>query len=112
MGDIYGLHEVTLQEGVTEEEFERFLREEYAGVAMPPGYTTYLLKKRLGPGGAQYLLGMVVDGDYYQHDHPEFQAGIQKWFEDNDELEQRRKKLGRTTWVADYTIVGELGKAW
>ena len=107
MAKIYGLHEVKLQPGVTGEQYETFMREEFGAVSLPTGYKMYLMRKRLGPGGAEYLIGFVVDGGKYHHDHPEYEADIQQWFVDHAELEERRKKLATSKWVADYIIVGE-----
>lgn len=55
MAKAYSIREVALREGVTEADFERFLREEFPRVPQFPGTRSYVLKGVRGQHTGGYL---------------------------------------------------------
>jgi len=55
MTRVYGLHEIELNPGVNEEEFENFVRTEMANAPMPSGWSFRLLKGNRGERNGKYL---------------------------------------------------------
>jgi len=112
MAETYGFHEVKLREGVTGEQLETFWRENR--VSFIDDWDGYLLKKRLGSKGDEYLLVYVIEEDRYHHDHPEVNAEIDQWVEQHRDFMDGMARIMAVprqehTFIADYDIVGEDG---
>jgi len=111
MAKIFGLHEVRLREGVTGEELEEFIRREASKVPFLKGWDGYLLKKRVGLRGDEYLIVWAIDEQSYPHDHPEVLAEYKRWRRHHADLWTRWGEFIATTeeniLIADYTIAAE-----
>jgi len=94
MAMVFGVHEIDLRPGVTAEEFERFLAQEYApGAApQPAGWKTYYLKGDRGDRAGKYLVLIAIDSvetrDHYFPAPGELSAAAQQYFDQRSESEQ------------------------
>ena len=111
MGKIFGIHEVRLREGVTGEDLEEFVREEAGKIPFLQGWGGYLLKRRAGRRGHEYLIVWAIDEHRYPHDHPEVLAEYEKWRRRHAGLWARWGDFMATTdeniLIADYAIAAE-----
>ena len=99
MAKHFGIHQLELKSGVTEEEFEDFLKE-LASLGHAPGYTFHHLKGIKGDRKGLYLILVEVENAeawnrYYKPDGEELEAAKlfwkahpenKKWFEKLDIL--------------------------
>ena len=109
MANIYGLHEVKLQPGVTAEELERFFREELPTSSEVEGWQPYLLKKYYGTADIEYLVAWVVDEERHPKVFPDIWTELHQWQEDNAALWEKWKSLmdmGDDHDWADYEVIG------
>ena len=111
MTKIFGLHEVRLREGVTGEELEEFIREEMGSAPFLKGWDGYLLKKRLGARGDEYLIVWAIDEERHPHEHPEVLAEYERWKRDHASLWARWGEFMATMeediLIADYSIAAQ-----
>lgn len=98
MAKVFYIHNLELNSGVTEKEFERFLKEEMSSRTSMPGHKSYVIKGIRGDREGQYTLmgeieslenynqGRTPDGQptesykKFQEDHPENKVFSDKFF--------------------------------
>ena len=61
MPKVFGMHEMNLEPEQDPEEFERFWRDEVAGQAELPGWTTHLLKADRGARAGTFLVLFEIE---------------------------------------------------
>lgn len=93
MAKLFGVHEIELKPGVTEEEFEAFM----STVMAIPDMTNHVLKGIRGERKGKYLIlaeaKRVEDRDQWFTDEDDLnEAGIQ-WFEDHPDVARWFEKL-------------------
>jgi hypothetical protein len=94
MAKVFGVHEIELRPGVTAEEFERFLAQEYAPAEAPPpaGLKVYHLKGDRGERAGKYLVLIEIDSvetrDHYFPAPGELSAAAQQYFDQRSESQQ------------------------
>ena len=111
MTKIFGLHEARLREGVTGEQLETFIREEASQVPFLRGWDGYLLRKRVGSRGDDYLVVWAIDEESYPGDHPAILVEYEKWKRRHGDLWTKWGEFMALTdediLIADYTIAAE-----
>ena len=118
MAKVFGLHEIELRPDVTDEQYERFIREKVASLATFPGWRWYLLKGDRGERDDKYLLMIEIESvaardrfapspnqtseeaRQFSEAHPEVDAVFA-------ELEQLGSVPGVSTLYTDYVVVAE-----
>jgi hypothetical protein len=63
MTRVFGLHEIELNPGVKEEDFENFFRDEVANAPFYPGWRAQLLKGERGARKGKYLMLMDIESE-------------------------------------------------
>lgn len=108
MAKIFGIHEARLREGVTGEELEEFIREEVSKTPFLEGWDGYLLRKRGGPRGDEYIIVWAIDEQRYPNDHPEVLVEYERWKRRHANLWARWSEFVATMeeniLIADYAI--------
>jgi hypothetical protein len=61
MAKVYGIHEVELCPGVTEQEFEKYVNEEVMRLSMYPGWKATLVKADRGAREGKYAFLFEID---------------------------------------------------
>ena len=61
MAKLFGVHQVELKPGVTAEEFEKFVKEEWSSFDFRPGWNLHHLKGIRGERDGQYLILAEVE---------------------------------------------------
>ena len=118
MAKVFGLHEIELRPGVTDEQYERLVREKAAPLANFPGWKWYLLKGNRGQRDGKYLLMVEIESvaardrfsptpnaeseeaRQFTEAHPENAAVFA-------EFEKLASVPGESTLYTDYVVVAE-----
>jgi hypothetical protein len=119
MAKIYSLHEIELRPGVTPEEFERFLTQEYIAGELPPppGWKVSYLKANRGGRDGKYAVLIEVDS-VEERDRlfpkpgemsPEAQQHMAKISDAQRALDERYAALATSTGESytDYAVLGD-----
>lgn len=61
MSKVLGVHVLELRPGVDAGEFERFVREKFLAVPLPPGWKIHLLKGDRGERAGQYAMLIEIE---------------------------------------------------
>ncbi len=61
MGKIVGIHQIELKPGVSPEEFERFLREEWHAPTQLAGWKAYVVRGDRGEGAGTYAVIIEIE---------------------------------------------------
>jgi hypothetical protein len=119
MAKVFSIHEIELKPGVTEEEFEQFLRTEYMTDATPPpaGWSIIYLKgnrgKREGKYAIAYEVVSVEERDRYFPQSGEPSAEFEQWSQqrttDQQAIDAKLDTLstGHGEMFTDYTMIAE-----
>lgn len=115
MPKVYGIHTIALRPGVTEEEFERFVKEEVSAVEAMPGWKGYLLKGDRGERAGKYLWVYEIESvevrDRAAPSETEFSAEAMQYFESHPEFGRVMEKFAKLTnglpslFSTDYVVV-------
>ena len=88
MTRVFGLHEIELNPGVKEEDFENFFRNEVAKAPLYPGWSARLLKGDRGARNGKYL--MLVDIDSVEA-RDRFAPGDNQSSEETKQFDEQHK---------------------
>jgi hypothetical protein len=122
MAKVFGLHEIELSPGVTNEEYERFVREKVTSLANFPGWNWYLLKGDRGQRDGKYLLLLEIESvaarDRFAPMPDQESEEARKFAEAHPEdaavyaeLEKLGSVPGVSTLYTDYVVVAESAAA-
>ena len=111
MSKVIGVHLVDLKPGVSAEEFERFLIEEYApGVSQMPGTKMLHYKGSRGDEVGTYALLFEFESRerweelFPAHDEPSQE--VMQWIADNQALWDKRNSLCKRRTYTDFVELG------
>jgi hypothetical protein len=112
MAKAYGLHQIELGEGVSPEDLEKFMREEWCPlVPTLKGVSLHLLKGVKGRDKGQYLMMMEVESAERYEDlylRPNVRGGfseeLRQWLETNAAAWEKFQAMVKGTFT-DYVVV-------
>jgi len=118
MAKVFGLHEIELRPGVTDEEYEQFLRDKVSPLANFPGWKWYLLKGNRGERDGKYLLLLEIESveardrfapmpDQDSEESRQFTEAHPENLAVFAELEKMGSMPGASTVYSDYEVVAE-----
>ena len=106
MGKAYGLHQIELREGVTPEDFEKFITEEWCSLPSVEGVSSYLLEGVKGKDEGKYVLAIEVESAerYDELYLPPTSGEVRQWLEENAAAWERLQAMAERTFT-DYVVV-------
>jgi hypothetical protein len=90
MTRVYGLHEIELNPGVSEEDFENFFLNEMATAPIFPGFKLQLLKGDRGARAGKYLMLFDIDS---RETRDRFAPASNKSSEESDQFQEEHKDV-------------------